>query len=236
MQILGLIPARAESTGIKRKNVRPLAGRPLLEYTVEAARQSRLDRVILSTDAEEFAAIGRRAGAEAPFLRPAELASTEAKAIEVVEHCLDFLDREEGWQPDAVFYLQPTSPFRSALHIDEAIAALSEGTAASVVSVMRPAQHPCFMFTKDGNGRLHPLLDMAQRPERRQDLPEVFALNVAVMLSLTPFLRQQAAHGGLVVNLDDFIPYFVGHPVTVDINTEEDFRFADFLMQRKNHR
>lgn len=235
MQILGLIPARAGSTGVKRKNVRPLAGRPLLEYTVEAARQSRLDRVILSTDAEDFAAIGRRVGAEAPFLRPADFASTEAKAIEVVGHCLDFLAREENWEPDAVFYLQPTSPFRSEVHIDEAIAALSGATAASVVSVMPPAQHPCYIFTRDGGGRMHHLLDMAQRPERRQDLPEMFALNNAVMLSRTHFLKQQAAQRGLVVNLDDFIPYFVDHPVTVDINTEEDFQFADFLMQRKNH-
>ncbi len=233
MQILGLIPARSGSTGVPGKNIRPLAGRPLLAHTVAAARASRLSRVILSTDSADYAAIGREAGAETPFLRPPELARTETPAIRVIEHCLDFLAREENWTPDAVFYLQPTSPFRLGPHIDEAIRRLASESVDSVVSVCLAAEHPYYMFVPNAAGRMSYLLDIPVRPERRQDLPPVYCLNNAITASRTGFLRAAAARGALAINLDNFSAMRIEFPVSIDINTERDFLLAEFIASQR---
>jgi CMP-N,N'-diacetyllegionaminic acid synthase len=235
MNILGLIPARSGSTGVPGKNIRPLAGKPLLAHTVTAARSSRLSRLILSTDSADYAEIGRQGGAEVPFLRPAELAQTETPAIKVIEHCLDFLDRNESWAPDAVFYLQPTSPFRRGNHIDQGIEKLKTEKVDSVVSVYPPRAHPYYMFVPNNSGRLSHLIDVKPRPERRQDLPPVYSLNDAIIGSRTDYLRAAIPRGGLVVNLDNFSPLSIEFPTTVDINTEQDFLFAEFIAAAQSH-
>lgn len=233
MQILGLIPARSGSTGVPGKNIRPLAGQPLLVHTVAAARASRLSRVILSTDNADYATIGREAGAETPFLRPAEFARTETPAIRVIEHCLDFLEREENWVPDAVFYLQPTSPFRLGPHIDEGIRRLAAEPVDSVVSVCPATEHPYYMFVLNAAGRMDYLLDIPVRPERRQDLPPVYSLNNAITASRTGFLRAAAARGGIAINLDNFSAMPVEFPVSIDINTERDFLLAELVASHR---
>lgn len=233
MNVLGLIPARSGSTGVPGKNVRDLGGRPLLAWTVEAARSSRLARVVLSTDDAAYAKIGRAAGAEAPFLRPPSLAAVDSRAIGVVDHCLGFLETEENWVPDAVFYLQPTSPFRTPAHIDEAIALLERHGRNSVISVTDAPKHPWFMFLPDGDGRARPLLQLDARPERRQDMPKIWALNDTVLLSRTHYLRNAAKTDGLVVDIDDFTPIEIFPPANVDINTEFDFMFAEFVAIRE---
>jgi CMP-N-acetylneuraminic acid synthetase len=233
MNFLGVIPARSGSTGVPGKNIRLLGGKPLLVHTVTAARSSRLTRVILSTDSAAYAEIGRKSGAEIPFLRPAELARTETPAIKVVEHCLDFFEREDNWVPDAVFYLQPTSPFRRGAHIDLGIEKLEIGNADSVVAVAPPRSHPYYMFAPDDSGRLSYLIKTKTRPERRQDLPPVYSLNDAIIGSRTRYLRAAAPLGGLVVNLDNFSSLPVDFPVTIDINTEQDFLFAEFIAARQ---
>lgn len=234
MKILGLIPARLGSTGVKKKNIRLLAGRPLIEYTIEAALRSNLDRTILTTEAEEIAEIGAACGVEVPFLRPAELATDEAKAMDVTLHALDFLERADGYVPDAVIYLQPTSPFRDAAHIDEAIEIARSSNRDSVLSVAVVAEHPAFMFVPDSNGGLKNLNAPVGRTERRQDLPPVYSYNGAIAISRTSFLRSPENVGPLFENYDDFAPLLIEPPVTVDINTEQDFLFADFLMQTRN--
>ena len=113
IKTLGIIPARSGSSEVKGKNKRPLAGRPLVTYTInEALRSNFLDRVILSTDAEEIRNIGINAGVEAPFLRPSSLATNETLSLPVIMHCLRYL-KNKNYEPDAVLYLQPTSPFRT---------------------------------------------------------------------------------------------------------------------------
>ncbi len=234
MDVLGLIPARLGSTEVKRKNIRHMAGQPLIEYAIQAALGSLLDRVILSTEAEEIAEVGRRAGVEVPFLRPPELASTEAKAIGVVSHALETLERDEGWKPDGVMYLQPTSPFRASRHIDEALEIFRDGDKNSVVSVGVAESHPAYMFAVDEYGSLTDLLDpQTYRAERRQDMIPVYAINDAVLLSRRSYLSEAAKAEDLIVDLSDFQPYIVEPPVTVDINTEQDFLWADFLMRQQ---
>ncbi len=231
--VLGLIPARAGSVGVPQKNVRLLGGRPLVSHTVEAAKRSRLDRVVISTDSEDIASVAVAAGAERPFLRPAELASGTALAIGVVRHALEFLKREEGWVPDAVFYLQPTSPFRTSQDIDTALDLLARNPAVdSVMSVSPVTDHPCFAWV-DVDGRLAPAFPSLRRPERRQDLTPLFVDNNAIMLSRTSYLLGNAAPDLTVINLESFVPLMVGGAVAVDIDNEMQFRFAELLMQEK---
>jgi CMP-N-acetylneuraminic acid synthetase len=231
--ILGLIPARAGSVGVPGKNIRPLAGRPLIAYTVEAARASGIDRVVVTTDSEDIAAIAVAAGAERPFLRPAELATSTALAAPVVRHALDYFRTSEGWTPDAVFYLQPTSPFRTAADIDKAIALLAAAPSAdSVCSVAEVRDHPAFAWI-ERDGRMARAFPDIRRPERRQDLSPVFAENNAIMLSRTPYLLSDPRDDLSIINIDNFVPFHIDDPLTVDIDTEIDFSFADFLMRNR---
>jgi CMP-N,N'-diacetyllegionaminic acid synthase len=231
MDVLGIIPARSGSTGVPGKNVRVLGGKPLIVHTIEAASASAIGRVVVSTDSEDYARIARAAGAEVPFIRLAGLAANETPAISVVAHCLEALQAAGHAEPDAVFYLQPTSPFRTAQEIDAAIALLSAGV-DSVASVKPVTKHPYYMFTPDASGLLTPLIDVSPRPERRQDLPEIYALNDSIMLSRIGWIRRAIRENGLIVNLDNFAPLPVEGRAALDINSEEDFALAEFLASR----
>src|SRR5262249_18146969 len=141
-EVLGLIPARGGSRSIPKKNIALLCGRPLLAYTCEAALESRrLTRVVLSTDDEEVAKVGRDLGVDVPFLRSAELAEDDTPSIAVVEHCLKSLAERQSFKPDVVVLLQPTSPLRAAHHIDEALDQMEKTNADTVVSVMEVPHH-----------------------------------------------------------------------------------------------
>ena len=114
---LGIIPARIGSSEVKKKNIKLLKGKPLIYYTINAAINSKLDRVIVSTDSEEVANIAKSLGAEVPFLRPKFLSTNKSKAIDVINHVFDWLKIENDYIPDLVGYLQPTSPMRTKNHI-----------------------------------------------------------------------------------------------------------------------
>ncbi len=149
LEILGLIPARGGSKGIPGKNLRLLGGRSLVARAVESGIKSlRLARLILSTDSEAIAEEGRRAGAEVPFLRPADLAKDDTPSSAVVVHALEWLERNEGRLPDILVLLQPTAPLRQARHIDEALELLVTSGARSVVSVtpVPGHYHPSWQF------------------------------------------------------------------------------------------
>src|SRR5215472_8005549 len=121
-EILAMIPARGGSQGIPGKNLRPLAGRPLIAWSIAAAQQSRLvSRILVSTDDEEIAAVARAYGAEVPFIRPADLALNDTRDLPVFQHAIDWLERNEGYVPDVVVQLRPTSPLRPPGLLDEAV-------------------------------------------------------------------------------------------------------------------
>jgi CMP-N,N'-diacetyllegionaminic acid synthase len=172
-----VIPARGGSKGIPRKNLALLAGRPLLAYTADAARGSRrLSRVVISTEDEEIAGIGRQMGVDVPFLRPAHLAADETPMLDVLTDLVASLERTERYRPDVLVLLQPTSPFRRAGHIDAAVDLLTSTGADSVVTVV-PVPHqftPSSLMQLEGN-RLVPWSEGA--PTRRQDKPLLFARN-----------------------------------------------------------
>jgi CMP-N,N'-diacetyllegionaminic acid synthase len=176
VSVLGLVPARGGSKGVPGKNTRLLAGRPLLDYTARAALASgALDRVILSTDSDEIAACGRRAGLEVPFMRPAPLAADDTPMLVVVQHAIGEL-RSNGWVPETVVLLQPTSPLRRPEHIRAAIELLRSTGADSVVSVVELPRHlsPDYVMRID-EGVLRPFVEGGDRIARRQDARPAFS-------------------------------------------------------------
>ena len=221
--VVGLIPARGGSKSIHRKNLVPLAGRPLLAYTADAALGAqRLDRVLLSTDDPEIAAAGRVLGLEVPFVRPAELSSDAAEMLPVMRHALDWLT-ENGPEPIALILLQPTSPLRKASHIDEAIALLLDSEASTVVSVVAvPHQYgPASVMTMNADGRLTPFLP-GPPILRRQDKPRVFARNGPAILAVrSSTLRCGKLYG------DPTLGYRMTIADSFDIDEPEDLWLAE---------
>src|SRR5512145_1145659 len=151
-EILALIPARGGSKGIPRKNIRSFAGYPLIAWSIAAAKQSSLvTRVIVSTDDEEIAAVAHEWGAETPFLRPAELAQDKTTDLPVFEHALQWLEEHEGYRPEIVLQLRPTSPIRPKDMLDRSIRILLNHADADCVRGVVPAgQNPFKMWRFDG--------------------------------------------------------------------------------------
>ena len=176
MTVLGIITARGGSKGVPRKNVVPLAGRPLLAYTADAARGSRrLSRVILSTDDPEIAAVGREHGIEVPFERPAELSRDDTPTLPVLQHAVRFVE-QSGASYEAICLLQPTNPFRRAADIDACIDLLETSGADSVVSVLPvpPEHNPHWVYEMTAGGDLRLVTGEEQPIARRQELPPAF--------------------------------------------------------------
>jgi CMP-N,N'-diacetyllegionaminic acid synthase len=170
VNVLGLVPARGGSKGLPGKNVRPLHGRPLLAFAADAARASGvIDRVVLSTETEDIAAVGRAAGLETPFLRPAHLAADDTPMLPVIEHAVDTL-AADGWTADIIVLLQPTSPLRTGAHVRRSVEMLRDTGADSVVGVIEVPRHlsPDYVMRVD-EGTLVPFLPGGERVTRRQD-------------------------------------------------------------------
>ncbi len=161
MNVIAVIPARADSKRLPGKNIRRLGGNPLLAYSIEDALQSRLvNRVLVSTDSPEIAEIARKAGAEAPFLRPAEISGDKISDTPVMAHAASWLEDNEGYRPDILVLLRPTTPFRAYDLIDRCINRLIETGADSVRSVRNVGHwHPYWMLTVDKDGWSQPFLE-----------------------------------------------------------------------------
>jgi CMP-N,N'-diacetyllegionaminic acid synthase len=178
MEILAVIPARGSSKGLERKNVAPLGGRPLLAYTADCVLGAVHPlRAVLSTEDDEIAGLGRRLGLEVPFRRPVELAGDEATSLEVLQHALASLHADEGYAPDWVVLLQPTSPLRTAAHLDAALDLLMSGGFDSLVSLTLMRQNPAWAY-RVTDGTAEPV--ERDRPGRRQELPEYYYPNGAI--------------------------------------------------------
>lgn len=233
MNILGLITARGGSKGIPRKNIVAVAGQPLLAYTCTAASASlHLSRVVLSTDDAEIAAVGQQYGAEVPFMRPAALASDTATSIEVARHALDWLAEHDGWQTDIVVILQPTSPLRTAQHIDEALATMLDQQADTVVSVMELPHHVSpFKVMKLEAGHLKPFWDqpLPFDPHNRHSVPALYARNgPAVLAARAPIVQQHGTFYG-----DEVVPYVMHEADSFDIDTPLDLKIVEWLLHER---
>lgn len=228
MKILGLIPARGGSKGIPRKNVVDLGGRPLIAWTIRAALQAQcVSRVLVSTDDEEIAATARDHGADVPFLRPAELANDVAPALPVIAHALAYAD-SQGWSVDAVAYLQPTSPFRTAADIDAAAALLAQGD--TVVSVLTVPHNmlPSSLMRQRADGRLEFAVPPEQVKLRRQDKEQLlYARNGPAIL----LVRRAVVEAGKLYG-ESIMPYVMPWRRSLDIDTPDDLDLVRDLLPR----
>ncbi|HZS37723.1 MAG TPA: acylneuraminate cytidylyltransferase family protein [Polyangia bacterium] len=229
MSLLALIPARGGSKGVRGKNVALVAGRPLIAWTVEAARAARhVERVVVTTDSPEIAEAARAAGAEVPFLRPDELARDDTPGIAPALHATRWLDEHEAYRPELVCYLQPTSPLRRAEHIDAAVELLREKAADAAVSVTPVEHHPYWTKRLAPDGRLSDFLTPDPPITRRQDLPPLYALNGAL------YLVRRAV---LLADETLFPPNTVGYVMTprdsLDVDTPFDLELADLLLRAR---
>ena len=227
MKTLGVIPARGGSKELPRKNLRLIAGRPLLAYTADAVRgSSRLTRTIVSTDDPEIAAAARELGLEVPFMRPAALAADDTLMLPVLQHALRAMT-DGGFAADAVVLLQPTSPLRRGLHIDAALDLLESSGADSVVSVVEvPHQfNPASVMRLDGD-RLAPFLPGPQAL-RRQDKPRVFARNGPAVAAV----RRRVLESGSLYG-DDTRALLMKPEESIDIDSAADLDYLEFLLAR----
>jgi CMP-N,N'-diacetyllegionaminic acid synthase len=181
---VAVIPARGGSKQIPGKNIVSVGGKPLIAWSIEAARaSSRVDRVIVTTDYRDIAEVSRDYGAEVPFIRPEMLARDDTPGIEPILHTLSWCGENEAYYPDYVIVLQPTSPLRTAGDIDAAIDLLEDKGAESVVSVTPTRDHPWWAKKIDGNGQLSDFIAQTEVIAYRQRLPEVYRLNGAIYLA-----------------------------------------------------
>jgi CMP-N-acetylneuraminic acid synthetase len=201
VSVLALVPARSGSRSVPDKNVLSFRGKPLLVHSIEhGLRAGNVDRVLVSTDSPRYRAIALAAGAEAPFLRPAEIAGDHATDLEVFEHALDWLERHEGYRPELCVHLRPTYPTRTVADVVNAVALLRADPRADAVRSVTLAPHtPYKMWRLAPDHTLTPLLE-CPLPEAynmpRQALPEVYLQNAAVDVVRTEVIRRQRSMSG----------------------------------------
>lgn len=234
MKVLGVIPARGGSKGIPRKNIAPLLGKPLLAYTAEAALSSaRLSRVVLSTDDEEIAAVGRTWGVDVPFMRPVSLALDDTPTIPVIQDVVRNL-ADMGERYDAVFILQPTNPLRRSEDIDGAIDLLERTDADSVIAFVDVGEkHPARMKFIDEHLRVSdPPFAEQFEGQRRQDLPKMYLREGSVYVTRMKVLMEQNSIRG-----KDCRAWIIPPERACNIDTELDLFLAEQLLRfscRKN--
>lgn len=229
--VLGLVPARGGSKGISRKNARLLAGKPLLAYTADAARGATgLSRILLSTDDLEIASIGKAAGLEVPFLRPAELAVDSTPMIDVVLHAIQWV-RDQGLSYDAVCLLQPTSPLRSSASIDYCISLLWEHDVDSVMSV-RPVPteyNPYWVYFEDSGGLLRPSMGDKTEVPCRQQLPRAYHADGSVFLARTEKILKEHS-----LKCKRMLGAISPEHEAVDLDTEEQWRALERKLRHES--
>jgi YrbI family 3-deoxy-D-manno-octulosonate 8-phosphate phosphatase len=229
-EVLAIVPARGGSKSIPRKNIRSLAGHPLLAYSVAAGLQAgSVTRVILSTDDEEIADIARRYGAEVPFMRPAELAADSTLDLLVFQHALHWLESNEGYRPDVVVQLRPTSPVRPLDCVDEAVGKLlAHPKADSVRGVIPSGQNPYKMWRISEDEYLEPLLsDDLDEPYNmpRQELPPTYWQTGHIDAIRPTTIMDKNSMSGEVI-----LPMIIDPMYAVDIDTLRDWRRTEWMM------
>lgn len=223
--MIAIIPARGGSKGLPGKNIRPLNGKPLIAYAVEAALKAKnIDRVIISTDDEDIARVAANYGAELPFMRPAELASDTAMAIDNYIYTIGRLEEESGEKIEAFVVLQPTSPLRIAEDIDGAVEMFEQKNADSVISYTQEAHPISWHKYLDNEGRFIDILDA--NIKNRQDNRISYYPNGAVYVFRTSMIRNRKYY------TEKSYAYIMPRTRSVDIDFIEDFEYAEFLLTR----
>lgn len=227
MRVLGVVTARGGSKGLPRKNIRLLCGKPLLQYTAESAMAARrLSRVILSTDDEEIAEVGRRCGLEVPFMRPAELAADDTPTLPVIRHAVGRMEAH-GDYFDAICQLQPTNPLRRPEDIDACIELLEQSGADAVMTILPvPAEYnPHWVYFRGEDGHLYLSTGEATPIPRRQELPPSFHREGSVYVTRRDVvMNENSLYGKRVIGR------LVDADQSVNIDGPEDWKLAEAIL------
>ena len=230
-QVIALIPARAGSKGVPNKNIRMLGGYPLLAWSIMAAKKSKLiNRVIVSTDSEEYAKLAIMLGAEAPFLRPPEISGDRSTDYDCIKHALDWLALNGG-EPEYIVHIRPTTPYRDPLLIDSAIETFQNSpnniTALRSAHEMSESAYKSFEINADGRfkrvGGEDTALDSANNA--RQQFPNTYQANGYVDVLSTRFIRESG-----LIHGDWVLPFIT--PSVVEVDTEDDFFRLEYQLSR----
>lgn len=228
MSIVATICARGGSKGVPGKNIRVLAGKPLIVHTIEVAQRCQsIDRIIVSTNAPEIAEVAKASGAEAPFLRPGELALDTSPKLPAIKHAVAYLKSQEGYHVDIVVDLDPTSPLRTEQDIEACIRMVKDEGADNVFSVTRARRNPYFNMVEIVDGRVQLVKTLPQPVVRRQDAPEVYDMNASI------YVWKRDA---LMSNDSLFLEHtriYVMPEWAIDIDSETDLKFVELILKKR---
>jgi CMP-N,N'-diacetyllegionaminic acid synthase len=232
-KVLVVIPARGGSKGVPRKNIRLVGGKPLIAYTIEPALavRDRLHRLIVSTDDTEIAAVATRYGAEAPFLRPADLGGDKVPMVPVLQHAVRVIEEMDGILLDWVLLLQPTCPFRAPEDILATLDLASAGGCDSVISVVRVLAHHPILMKKIEDDQLLPFVIEEKEGTRRQDYtPPAYMRNGSIYLTRRDNLMENNSIWGKVIR-----PYIMPEERSVNVDSEMDMKLVEFMIQERQN-
>jgi CMP-N-acetylneuraminic acid synthetase len=228
---IGLVCARGGSKGLSRKNLRPLGGKPLLGWAIEIARSCpSIDRVVVSTEDEEIAALAKSFGAEVPFVRPSELARDDSAELLVWQHAIRTLGSLDGKVPEVLVNVPTTSPLRAVEDVEGCIENLIQNHADLCITVRQAQRNPFFNMVQLKNGWVSPVIPSPTLTFRRQDAPPVFDITTVAYAARCEYvLRTHHLLDGKVRAT------LVPDERAVDIDTELDLAFAEFLLKRRHN-
>ncbi len=222
-KILAIIPARSGSKGVPGKNLRLVHDKPLVAYSIEEAKKSEyIDKLVISSDDKEIIRVAKEFGAEAPFVRPSEIAQDSSPVVETIEHALANL-REY----DYFLLLQPTSPLRLVSDIDECIQKTISNNAKACISVTKPDDNPYWMFKIDSDSFIQPIIESNFIESRRQDLPTVYIPNGALYFAECDWFLEKKCFVS-----DETIAFIMPEERSIDIDTENDFKIFEDALYR----
>lgn len=228
-KVLALIPARGGSKGIKDKNIIDLCGKPLLAYTIEEAKKSKyIDDIILTTDSEKIAEVGKLYGAEVPFIRPAQYATDLSKTIDAVIHAVEFLKSTNRYY-DTLILLQPTTPLRTYEDIDGALDKYSEKGYKSLASVSIVQDHPILIRNISETGELIHVINQ-NSTVRRQDMPIYYRINGCIYINEIFELSNVTSFN------DNEVAYIMEKSHSVDIDEQVDLVMAEYYINNKEEK
>ncbi|MDY2981638.1 MAG: acylneuraminate cytidylyltransferase family protein [Fusobacterium sp.] len=226
-KILAVIPARGGSKGIPSKNIIEVGGKPLIQYTIDCAKNSKyIDRAIISTDSEEIKKVSIECGGDVPFMRPKELALDTSKTIDCIVHAVDSL-KKMGETYDYVMIIQNTVPLRKYWHVDESIEKLINSEERSLVSVTEVEQHPILMRTINEDGTVKNLLPMSSTM-RRQDFPKFYKVDGAIAIQKI----DEEFNLNTSIN-DGRLAYIMDAKYSTDIDSYIDIKVIEYYLEKE---
>jgi len=226
-KLLALIPARGGSKRLPRKNILDFCGKPLIAWTIEAALKSKyVDHVVVSTNDNDISNISSKYGADVRFTRPNNISQDHSTSVEVVEHALKKLE-ESGCHYEYVILLQPTSPFRTSIHIDAAVELLVKRNSSAIISVTKTINNPLWANTIPENGSMDNFIQEDIKNKRSQDLPIFYELNGAIYLINS---RKILEENTFFLKKGVF-SYEMDRISSIDIDTNYDFLIASLIAE-----